>query len=416
MLKAGVLYYTLFLMLISVIIISLVMMRYSLHQQAFTNKTKLDELDLNLKSAFLVYKHDPGIFSVSDSLDIDLYKDSLAMVRLTREDWGIFDIVTASAGWKNLSLSRSGLFGEVIDSKDPALYVADHGITVSLSGNSIIRGNSFVPGGVFRTASVEGQPFRNKTTSEGEVHRSESDIPEPDSKLDSTLAVTYNGDVIGINLSEIDRKNSLSIENPFRNPSVVYYSHVDAILSGLSFRGRIMIYAAGTVFIDRTTSLEDVIIVARRIIIDEGFTGSFQGFAIDSIAIGDNVSMNYPGVLAIAPAADGDATSSDAQITIGRNTIIKGCILLKGQKEKCRLVIPESTSLTGQVYCSGTVQMEGKVYGSIFCDGFSFRRENSTYINHLLNSDIDIERLPDGFAGFAVGNEKSLRTVIKWLD
>ena len=177
-----------------------------------------------------------------------------------------------------------------------------------------------------------------------------------------------------------------------------------------------MIYAAGTVFIDRTTSLEDVIIVARRIIVDEGFIGSFQGFAIDSVAIGDNVTINYPGLLAISPAADGDATSSDTHITLGSNTIIKGCILLKGQKEKCRLMIPESTSVTGQVYCSGTVQMEGQVYGSLFCDGFSFRRENSTYINHLLNSDIDIERLPDGFAGFHCGNEKSERTVIKWLD
>lgn len=416
MVKAGVLYYTLFLMLISVIIISMVMMRYSFHQQAFTNKTKLDELDLNIKSAFLTYKKDPGIFSDSDSLDLDLYKDSLAMVRLTREDWGIFDIVTASAGWKNLFLSRSGLFGEIIDSQDPALYVADHGITVSLSGNSLIRGNSLVPGGVFRTASVEGQSFRNKNISEGEVHRSESDIPEPDPRLDSTLAEIYNGDVIGIHLSEINLKNSLSIENPFSNPSAVYYSHIDAILSGLSFRGRIMIYAAGTVFIDRTTSLEDVIIVARRIIVDDGFIGSFQGFAIDSIGIGDNVSMNYPSVLAISPAADGDATSSDTHITLGSNTIIKGCILLKGHKEKCRMVIPGNTSVTGQAYCSGTVQMEGKVYGSLFCDGFSFRRDNSTYINHLLNSDIDIEMLPDGFAGFHCGNEKSVRTVIKWLD
>jgi hypothetical protein len=80
------------------------------------------------------------------------------------------------------------------------------------------------------------------------------------------------------------------------------------------------------------------------------------------------------------------------------------------------MVIPGNTSVTGQAYCSGTVQMEGKVYGSLFCDGFSFRRDNSTYINHLLNSDIDIEMLPDGFAGFHCGNEKSVRTVIKWLD
>ncbi len=416
MIKAGVLYYTLFLMLISVIIISLVMMRYSLHQKAFTNKTKLDELDLDLKSAFLVYKQDSGIFSVSDSLCIDLYRDSMAMVRLTREDWGIFDIVTASTGWKNLFLSRSGLFGEAIDSKDPGLYVADHGITVSLSGNSLIRGNSFIPGGVFRTASVEGQPFRNKNTSVGEVHCSESGLPEPDPKLDSTLAAIYNGEVSGINRSEINRKTSFTIENPFSGPPAVYYSPVDAILSGLCFRGRIMIYAAGTVFIDRTTGLEDVIIVARRIIVDDGFTGSFQGFAVDSIGIGDNVSMNYPSVLAISPAADGDATSYDTHITLGSNTIIKGCILLKGHEEKCRLVIPQSTSVTGQVYCSGTVQMEGKVYGSLFCDGFSFRRDNSTYINHLLNSDIDIEMLPDGFAGFHVVTEKSVRTLIRWLN
>jgi len=416
MVKAGVLYYTLFLMLISVIIISLVMIRYSLHQQAFINKTKLDELKLNLESAFLVYKHDPGIFSASDSVDLDLYKDSLAMVRLIREDWGIFDIVSASAGWKNLFLFHSGLFGEKIDSKDPALYVANHGISVSLSGNSLIKGDSFVPGGIFRTASVEGQSFRNKNISEGEVQRSESGIPETDPKLDSTLAEIYNGNVIGIHLSEINRKNSLSIENPFSNHSAVYYSHIDAILSGLSFRGRIMIYAAGTVFIDRTTDLEDVIIIARRIIVDDGFSGSFQGFAVDSIGIGDNVSMSYPSVLAISPAADGAATSSDTHITLGSNTIIKGCILLNGNKERCRLVIPKSTSVIGQVYCSGTVQMEGKVYGSLFCDGFSFRRENSTYINHLLNIVIDIESLPDGFAGFRVGNEKSVRTLIRWLD
>lgn len=415
MLKGGVLYYTLFLMLISAIVITLLMMRFSLYNQIFINSVKSDELDLNLESAFLIYKQNPRIFSGEDSLCIDLYNDSLALVKLSREDWGILDIVTASTGWKNLFLSRTGLFGEVIDSRDPALYVADHGISVSLSGNTLIRGNSFVPEGVFRTGSVEGQPFIYKNTSAGAVQRSRSDLPEPDPVLDSNLVSLFNGEVTGISFSEIYRKSHLPFENPFSDNVVTYYSHLDAVLSGLSFSGKIMIYAAGTVYIDRTTTLEDVIIVARRIIIDDGFTGSFQGFAIDSVGVGDNVSLIYPSVLAIYPAGESDATSLNTHITLGTNTVIKGCILIKGQRESCRLVIPENTSVTGQVYCSGTVELEGEVYGSLFCDGFSFTRGNSTYVNQLLNTVIDIDQLPAGFAGFRAGDDKSSKTLIKWL-
>ncbi len=415
MVKGGVLYYTLFLMLISVIVITLLMMRFSLYNQVFVNSVKSDELDLNLESAFLIYKQNPRIFSGEDSLCIDLYNDSLALVKLSREDWGILDIVTASTGWKNLFLSRTGLFGEVIDSNDPALYVADHGISVSLSGNTLIRGNSFVPDGVFRTGSVEGQPFIHKNTSAGEVQRSQSDLPDPDPVLDSNLVSLFDGEVTGISFSEINRKSPVPFENPFSDNTVTYYSNLDAVLSGLSFSGKIMIYAAGTVFIDRNTTLEDVIIIARRIIIDDGFTGSFQGFALDSIGVGDNVSLIYPSVLAIYPAGESDATSSNTQITLGANSVIKGCILIKGRRESCRLVIPGNTSVTGQVYCSGTVELEGEVYGSLFCDGFSFTRGNSTYINQLLNTIIDIDQLPTGFAGFRAGNDKSSKTLIKWL-
>jgi hypothetical protein len=402
-------------MLISVIVITLLMMRFSLYNQVFINSVKSDELDLNLESAFLIYKQNPRIFSGEDSLCIDLYNDSMALVKLSREDWGILDIVTASTGWKNLFLSRTGLFGEVIDSKDPALYVADHGISVSLSGNTLIRGNSFVPDGVFRTGSVEGQPFIHKNTSAGEVQRSQSDLPDPDPVLDSNLVSLFNGEVTGISFSEINRKSPVPFENPFSDKTVTYYSNLDAVLSGLSFSGKIMIYAAGTVLIDRTTTLEDVIIVARRIKIDDGFTGSFQGFALDSIGVGDNVSLIYPSVLAIYPAGESDATSSNTQITFGANSVIKGCILINGQRESCRLVIPGNTSVTGQVYCSGTVELEGEVYGSLFCDGFSFTRGNSTYINQLLNAIIDIDQLPAGFAGFRAGNDKSSKTLIKWL-
>jgi len=416
MVRGGILYYTLFLMLISVMVITLILMRHSLYQQTFVNRSKGDELDCNIRSAFLIYRQNPGILSEEDSLMIDLYKDSLAMIELSRESWGIFDIVTASTGWKNLSLSRTGMFGEVIDTKDPALYVADHGLNVSLSGNSLINGDSYIPSGAYRTASIEGQPFIYNKTSIGNVKQSRSQLPDLDPIIDSTVTHLFSGLNPEIDLSDINRKSGNLFENPFCNPPVTYYALHDAILSGLSFRGRIMIYAQGTIFIDRTSVLEDVVLVARRIVVDDGFCGSFQGFAIDSIGTGDNVSLTYPSVLAIISRRDDDGVSLYPTITLGKNNTIVGCIILKAWSENCKVVIPETTVVTGQIYCNGSVELRGDVYGSLFSDGFSFTRESSTYINHLLNSDINMELLPGGFAGFHAGDDKSVRTLIRWLD
>jgi hypothetical protein len=347
---------------------------------------------------------------------IDLFKDSLAIVKLSKESWGIFDIVTASARWKNLSVCRTGLFGEVIDAEDPALYVTDHGISVSLSGNTLIKGESYIPAGAFRMASIEGKPFIYKQTSIGNVKQSRSLLPDINPMIDSTVTHLFSRINPEINLSDINRKSDTLFENPFTNRPVTYYSLQDAILSGFSFKGRIMIFASGTIFIDRTTILEDVLLVARRIVVDDGFRGSFQGFAIDSIRVSDNVTLTYPSVLSIISRREDDGVSLYPAITLGRNSSIAGCIIMKAWSDNCKVMIPETSVVTGQVYCNGRVELLGDVYGSMFCDGFSFTRESSTYINHLLNCDINMELLPGGFAGFHAGDDQSIRTLIRWLD
>jgi hypothetical protein len=253
-------------------------------------------------------------------------------------------------------------------------------------------------------------------TSIGNVKQSRSQLPDLDPIIDSTVTHLFSRINPEINLSDINRKSDNLFENPFGNPPVTYYALHDAILSGLSFRGRIMIYAQGTIFIDRTSMLEDVVLVARRIVVDDGFRGSFQGFAIDSIGTGDNVSLTYPSVLAIISRRDDDGVSFYPAITLGKNNSIAGCIILKAWSENCKVVIPETSVVTGQIYCNGNVELRGDVHGSLFSDGFSFTRESSTYINHLLNSDINIELLPAGFAGFHAGDDQSIRTLIKWLD
>lgn len=415
MLKGGILYYTLFLSLISVVIISLILMRQLIFQNTYTSWCKSEEMELDLQSALLLYKQDPDILYLTDSTTVDLFGDDMSIIKIKKSQWGIWDIVTATTVWKKMSLSRSGLFGEVIDNKDPALFMPDRGLNLSLSGHSKISGLVYAPSGIIRKGSIEGQPFIYDEVTDGIVKPSGKSLPSLNSSLDSAINRIFNQVNPEIALSSLKIKDYEVIENNFDTPSVTYYDDPNANLSDLNFRGHIIICAPGSIFVDYSTSLENVILIARKIIVGEGFTGSFQAFALDSIYIGSNVILNYPTALCIS-GDDNDAISFKPVISLGRNTSISGCLILNPKSDQARLVIPETSSITGQVYCKGDVDLKGSINGSLYCSHFSFISGRSAYVNHLLNADININNLPKGFCGFCVGDSSSIRGLIKWID
>jgi hypothetical protein len=350
-----------------------------------------------------------------DSVEVDLFGDSLSMVTIKKEEWGILDIITATTGWSKRSLSRSGLYGEVVDKTDPALYMPDRGLNLTLSGHSKITGTVYVPSGIIRKGSIEGQPFIYDRVTDGIVRASERALPSLNSELESSINRIFNEVNPEISLSSLTKNDYQIIENNFESPSVTYFDEQNANLPDLNFKGHIIICAPGSIFVDYSTSLENVILIARKIIVGEGFSGSFQAFALDSIYVGSNVILNYPTVLCIS-GNDNDAASFKPVISIGRNTSISGCIILNSITDKARLVIPETSSITGQIYCNGDVDLRGEIIGSLFCNQFSFVSGRSSYINHLLNANINIYNLPKGFCGFCVGDTSSTRGLIKWID
>lgn len=415
MLKGGILYYTLFLSLISIVVISLILMRQLIFQSTYTNWCKSEEMDLNVQSAHLLYKQEPSMLYLTDSVNMDLFEDSLSNVTIIKRQWGIFDIITATTAWKKKSLSRSGLFGEVVDKNDPALFMPDRGLNLSLSGHSKLAGLVYAPAGIIRKGSVEGQPFIYEEVTDGIVRSSGKSLPLINSNLEGAINKVFTQVKPEISLSTIKVKDNQIIENNFDAASVTFYDEPNANLSYLTFKGNIIICAPGSIFVDYTTSLENVIIIARKIIVGEGFTGSFQAFALDSIYVGNNVRLNYPTVLCIS-GSDDNAISSNPVISLGNNTTISGCIILNSISERAKLIIPETSSITGQVYCKGDVDLKGDINGSLYCNYFSFVSGRSSYVNHLLNADININNLPNGFCGFCIGDTSSTRGLIKWID
>jgi hypothetical protein len=415
MLRGGILYFTLFLMLISTVFISLILMRQVVFQNTFTTWSKSEEIEHNLKSAFLLYKQNPEILFFEDSVSLDLYGDSSSIVRLSKKSWGIYDIISAYVYGEDGPIRRSGLFGEVINSNDPALYMPDRGLNLSFSGNTRVIGTVYSPSGIIRKGSIEGQPFIYDKVTEGVIKASNKTLPKLDTIVAKKIEDLFDKINPEISLSQIESADNLPIENIFENPEITYFDEPDAQISNLAFKGKIIICAPGSILVDNSSSLEDVILIARKIIIAEGFSGSFQAFALDSIIVGPNVSLIYPTTLCIS-TVDNYATSSRPVISVGANTLINGCVILNSLSDKSRLVVNENSTITGQVFCNGDVDLKGKIYGSLFCNHFSFATGRSTYVNHLLNAEINMNKLPDGFCGFFVGEKPSTRGLIRWFD
>lgn len=415
-LRGGILYYTLFLMIISVTAVTMILMRYSLFSRSLIASDRAEELENNLRSAFLVYRYDPDLFEAGDSVVIDLYGDSNGVVHMTRERWGIFDIVTVTASAGDLTASRKGVFGEHISADDHALYLPDNGIDISLSGNSFISGVTYTPHGIIRTASIEGRPFVFGTPSEGRRLPSSSSLPAVDSAVTDAVTGLFSNLEPQMRLSDVNFTTDSHFENPYSEPALTLYEQNDIVLTGISLSGHITVCSPGIIFVDATTNLDNVLLLARRIVIDDDFRGSLQAYAIDTLVVRDNVSLTYPSVLAIIQDDDSDGASLNPAITIGTNTSVAGCVIMKAPGDRGRIVIPATTTVTGQVYCNGTVELRGDIRGSIACKKFAFTSDRSVYVNHLLDSDIDMSLLPGGFAGFYVQQAAYDRGLIKWLE
>lgn len=416
-LKGGMLYYTLFLMLISMSITTLLVLRGYLFNKTFLDNIKKYELERNVSSAFKIYSEGVDLFSQGDSCNLDLFSDSISCVILKKSKWGIYDLITATSSWKNLTISKSGLFGTNMDrGTGLALYLADTGINLSLSGNSLVKGVCYVPGGNVKSASIEGHPFIYKQTVEGQTTKSNKTLPETDTEVLKSILSLFLKLTPDFSLSDIVSDNTDILVNPFHSKLITYYTPASVVLSDMNFKDNIIIASAQTITIDNSDKLENVIVLARKIVVTEGFSGSFQGFALESINIGKNVHLKYPSALALVQDENRKLAGSNQSVTIGENSDVSGAIIVITEDNSGYLTISKNAVVYGQVYCAGSVNLSGSVFGSLFCNYFRFSVSRSIYTNHLLDANIDFSRLPSCFSGVDFDDQNPKKSLIKWVD
>ncbi len=200
------------------------------------------------------------------------------------------------------------------------------------------------------------------------------------------------------------------MQNSFHEPTV-YLSAEN--LSGATLHGNIVVRSAGQVRVDSTSRLEDILIVAPDVRIGEGFGGSLQIVASDSVIVGRNVRLKYPSGIVIPEG------SANSYIEVGEGSEVNGYTILRTAAEipsdqrTPHYLQAETSRVRGLVWIDGVAQVQGGVTGSLYLRQANYYAPEGYYASLLYNA-----RVYGATAmAFPVWMESDDRKKsVKWLD
>ncbi|NVM62219.1 hypothetical protein FHW88_000495 [Mucilaginibacter sp. SG538B] len=420
MLKASALYMVIVITLMIGVICSALIVAAYLYKSQYQAKFRIDQLRNNLNSGITI------LIGSKDSIYKDghtfgLFNDDADSVTLKKTDWGIFDVCAASAFIKRDTLYKVFSLANQIDSaKWGVLYLIDEDRPVSVSGNTVIRGNAFIPKSGIRTAYVDNQAYTgDQHIVNGKTFDSERKLPPLSmarlGQLQKQLSVSpaMNNLPVGVD----------SIARSFLEPTVSYsFGKTAKTISHVNLKGNIILYSDTTLVIDSTARLNNVLVFARGIVVKSGFRGNCQLFATDSISVERDCKFSYPSCLGVLRFTTGNTVGLPAKLTIGDRTDCEG-LIFSYQKDDKQLPpvisLGNKARVLGQIYSMGILNLRAgtTINGSVFTKRFLYQSEFTRYENYLINVSLDSRALSPYYLSSdltpVAGRPKK---ILQWLE
>lgn len=418
MLRSSALYLVIIIALvIGILCSSLIVVAY-FYKQQYQQEFRSDQLEANLNSAVnILLGSDDNSFKEEKS--VSLFGADNDSVSLKKIPWGIYDIGLSKAYIQHDTIYKAFSIASTLDStKWAALYLIDEDRPLSVSGNTLIRGQVFIPKAGVKEAYVDGQAYKgDKRIVIGTQHNSEKLLPAlQKSRLDLLQALSTPSKA---NDTILPRADSLKISF-FKSGKVVNFKRKVTTIANIKLSGNVILLSDTTIIIENTAKLENVLVFARAILVKEGFTGTCQLFATDSIGVGKSCTFSYPSCLGVI--RNRNDKSTQGRIRIGEGTLITGT-LFTYEKEKSQLQtlidIANNVKIYGQVYDMGLLQFNksAEIDGSVFTNRFLYKSTYTTYENYLINIKLDANRLSPYYLTsplFPVNGKR--QKVLQWLE
>jgi len=416
MVKASALYIVIVIALVIALLCSSLIGAAYFYRLQYQQKLRYDVLETNLQSAVNLLLASAEDLSSGKKSDLfDAGRDSISLKKL---NWGAYDICIATAFIQKDTLFKVFSTANSIDSaKWGALYVIDEDRPLSVSGKTLIRGNAFIPKAGVREAYVDNKAYEgDKKIILGQTKNSQKKLPAlNDTRLKAIQSL--------FTLTPTDStfvQDSLTVS--FRSATrVIYLRKQNINLQNCRLSGNIIIRSDSTLTIDSTCKLKGVIIAAKAIALKNGFTGSCQLFARDSISIGSNCSLAYPSCLGVV-RSDDDVIKQQEKIVIGQQSRIEGIAFTYEKKEgdvKPIISMEKRVKVYGNIYSQGLLNYKDgvAVYGNVFTSRFLYQTTFTRYENYLINITLDASKLSHYYlTSDLLPISTSKRKILQWIE
>jgi cytoskeletal protein CcmA (bactofilin family) len=312
-------------------------------------------------------------------------------------DWGFYKVICAKTYFKQDTIQRTILLGKATKS-NTALYVTNYDKIVNVAGNVSITGNIKVPKGILDKKNMKGE--QTNISIQGTQEKSENLLPR---------LRKLNTDMIPNSATELS-VTSLEKEkvyvNSFDQNTQVLNTNSLSFLAGKKLKGNIMIQSNGILVLKANMQLEDIIIKAKKVIVEKGFRGNVQIIAENGVTVAAKVQLLYPSSILI------QQPKNAANVTIGKESVLMGGIVMTNSDHRTALksmvAIDENSTIVGDIYCHGALELKGNVYGSVYADRLLTKTDESSYANLLMNATIDLSKLPENFIGIPLFEDKKV--------
>ncbi len=413
--------YALFIMIIvTIIIASVILLSYINHIERNSYRIE-DKLRTNVNSGIALMLADRNIIEYGQLDSISLFSEynNDNIISINKELWGLYDKLHCKANWGRFLKEKIALSGDYYKNKESiALYLADTKNPLCLVGKALIKGNCFIPKAGIKHGYVEGRHYERDELPEGKSSLSDSILPLTTEKikynsLNSMLSRISIGSNLEIsNYSDIEGE---SITNSFYNTAMILYETGDIFINK-TISGNMIIVSEEDIVIGRNSSLKDILVYGKNIVIESGFSGSIQCFARDTILVEQNCNLTYPSALATINLSK---TENKSMLGIKSGVQIEGTVLqyslFSKRFSKPAILISEDALIIGQVYSTSSMELLGNVYGSLFSNMIVLSKPSARYINHLMDVEINLNKLPEWFVGNSLVEEIIPAKIIKWL-
>jgi len=419
-LRAGALQFTVFISVIIAILLAGVLLLAYTHR-FFIEQSKAIVENIQLSDsgmAALLGEVSAGTDTLSIAVP-NAREEQLLTVHLSH--WGLFELGYIKTTHRQKEFVKCSLLGSSIKTKNrPALYLNETFKPLAVVGETRIEGDAYLPEQGIRPGNISGYSYYGTEMIFSTIKKSTTDLPK--------LKYDYNKELdYYISIYEPENEQEYipvnvgaKTINSFKQPVKGYYSPETIVLEAVSIQGNIIIRSAEKIIVRKTATLKDIILAAPVIIIEDNVQGNFQAIANTTIKVGKNCSLSYPSALVLLKKETTAIQQPDQflnKISIDQSTIIRGsvCYLTKVPESdyKVNILINKFSSVEGEIYCVGNLELRGNVSGTVYTNQFLTNDSGSVFVNHLYNARIISTKLPEAFGGLLLDHES--KSVMKWL-